>query len=396
MRPEFWKRSVKSKFWFCPHICLLGFLIVSTACTTVKIATTPLKEAPEFSFSLTAYKAGELDENCKAILQTAKNSGFSAVSLVPSRVFSQNKISALGVSSGREIETCLQNAWEDGLDIIYQPHVESEDIIDKTKPNVWRAYFDFTPDENYFQLMFAPFLNWLSIHRDEIKKEHRFVAVVVAAELELSTTKYSGQWVKLVSHLKSKLQDMDLKDKVKIGFNPNSTPKDYFRSVDNSCSDFVEFVKGLDFVAPSIYGDWSKIYENRSRRGADQIEEKVQTTIKALSFRNLNKCYVSYFRQIPLFIGEFGVGGDFNHASKVSGEGMRSKKYTETRRDLYANLIDWAKSQKNENEFNTQVINIWTNDFFDPVGIGHDPRTQADDRITKFFVDYRNWLANLR
>jgi hypothetical protein len=361
-------------------------------------ASTPLcpnpKPAPEFSFTLSSFESGSMKNVCATAVQNAVKSGFTSVTVVPARVFDGHEVIADGTVSRDELTDCLETIWASGLDVVFQPHLESDYIIHPGNPVIWRAYFDYAPDAAYENIMFGTFFDWLERHKDDLRGGGRNVSLVISAELETSTTWYPAQWWSVVRHLRQKFELLGLAGKVPVGFNPNWWPMAKFKDA-QGCSDFKNFVKSVDFVAPSFYGDWSRMFttDGRTPRGRAQVDENKSAMIKRLTYYSDSKCSVPELASKTFLVGEFGVGGDPQHAEQTNWDMMQSPDYPPKRRAIYANLIDWARAQiatRPAATFQTS-INVWTGGPFDPVGIIPGGDKLPDGEISRMLNDYKSW-----
>jgi len=351
----------------------------------------PGRNSPKISFTYASYRTGDLS-HCVEVVEKGLKLGFEAVAIVPSRVFVNGKIITESTQSDEEIKQCLQIIWDHKLDLIYQPHVEPEKIIHPDAPDAWRGTFDFQPDDQYYNAMFNPFLEWLSTHRKQVLNAHRTIRVIVAAELERSTTKYPEKWKALTSKMRKNLDELGLSSLVKIGYNPNWSPHADFKKDENSCTVFNQFVSSFDFVAPSFYGDWSRPFDsNHTPRGAEQVSTNREQMLEQLSNYLEAKCKVPAINKLPFSIGEFGVGSELDHAERVNWKAMESKDYQTSRRTIFKNFFDWARLQENASGTSSGFINFWTSGLFDPFGIRSDEHTIVDDELVQELSNYKKW-----
>ena len=106
--------------------------------------------------------------------------------------------------------------------------------------------------------LFKEFEQFLNQKMEDVIRSNRQVDVIVAAELEKSTTKFPSDWHKFARDMRKRYKRMGIDNKVRIGFNPNWWSK-FNPTSERELLEFRSFVKEMDFIAPSFYGDWSKM-----------------------------------------------------------------------------------------------------------------------------------------
>ncbi len=360
--------------------------LVGALSTAQPLCPNPSKNLPQLAFTMASYGPGSLDRQCETSLKAALSKGFTAVSLVPARVFDGHTVISQGTVSPEELTRCLDKIWIYGFNLIYQPHLESDYLIDPKKPVVWRAEFDYPVDLNYDREFFDPVFIWLELHKDALKLGQRQVDFTIASELEKSTTKYPETWSAFVLRLHSRLSTLGLDGLVRIGFNPNWWPMPYFDGTDSNCRNFQNFVTGLDYVGPSLYGDWSRMYKTGSgvARGRVQVDENYAELMGRLTYYPASKCSVPQMRGKPFAIGEIGFGGDVNHAEQAELAMAKKPEFLLKRRAIYSNLLEWARTQVGAG---MSHINVWTSGVFDPVGVSPGEKVEDPD-IAQMFRDY--------
>lgn len=376
-------------------VCCFALLLLSGQGEAQPICE-PIKNTPELSFTMASFETGGLDQECAGAISRAVAKGFTAITLVPARVFYQNQVIQGPTVSQEEIWRCLNLAWKSKLHIIYQPHLESDYLINPHHPNVWRANFDFYPQDDYRKQMMDPFLTWLESNKSSILKSNRLIHITLAAELEISTTKYGAAWKALTDDTRNRLRLMGLGGRVQLGYDPNWWPMAAMKDA-QGCSTFRQFIQSLDYVAPSLYGDWSHIRDGfGALRGAAQVNDKYAEVIGRLTHLPQTSCSVPEMAQKNFSIGEFGVGGEITETEKEDAPAMKIPGVIGQRRDIYSNILSWAHTQPAKDQASRAVINIWTGGVFDPVGILPNGDTVVDDGIAQQFVDYTQWRCRRR
>jgi hypothetical protein len=355
-------------------ICIFTIFGVNLA---VSQCMSPKHNGPSLSFSLASFHPWDLDRKvggCRDQINTALAKGFTSATLVPTIAVEYNpsnrKIKILPQSKALrdgELTRCLEVIWKSGMDIVYQPHLDSTETLSDTKEIHWRAAYDFDPTNGgYWESMFLEFEDFIKNKSKEISRGNRQVDVVIAAELEKSTTKYPAQWLKFAQKMRKRFEKMGIPGKkVRIGFNPNWDPK-----ADPSlteCNDYNAFVEEMDFIAVSFYGDWRKL-TNLGATWKD-VTEKKNKILKSL-IREKKLCRVDAFKSKPFSVGEFGVGRDFRHIEFDELPDLSEQcKWQEKRSQIYENLMDWAANDPSIQISPPLALTIWTVGKFDPVNI---------------------------
>lgn len=364
---------------------MLAFASTLSAFGAEVLCSRPRNNAPSIAFSLTSFRKGDLDRNCGQDLKRAAEAGFTTVTLVPAFAYDKHDDSIVpnATLNKNELTRCLEKAWNAGFHIVYQPHLDSLETLNGTGENGWRAHFEVEPDSVYDDAVFGEFKVWLKRHSHLVREGE--IDVIIAAELDRAMTKYPEHWLHYLKEFRKFLTSIELDDKVRIGLNPNWYPM-YHPKNDDECSDYRELVGQADFIAPSFYGDWSRV-----ERGASQIDDRKNYVLGLLS--NHEYCEVREFSEAEFAIGEFGIGGKLDGAEKnIAPPPMFFGKleYIRKRRKIYKNVLDWAR--ENETRLRQPLyLNIWTLGRFDPVGIRPSGEVIADHEIEAQIREYTRW-----
>jgi len=188
--------------------------------------------------------------------------------------------------------------------------------------------------------------------------------------------------MELTQNIRGTLKKLGLEEKVLLGIQANWYPAADPDS--NNCADFRNWISSLDFVSPSMYGDWSKLSE-----GINQPPNHIEEILKRLSREEKSGCQIPEFRTKPLGFGEVGTGGNLSHSERWDPPQPKDKKrWMADRRILYKNLINWLRTFT---EAQGPSINLWTSSVFDPTGINTSLKAMPDSKIAKMVKDYKNW-----
>jgi hypothetical protein len=354
----------------------------------------PARAELSLGFTLVSYRKGDYTNYCKPELERAKSMGFTTVVICTSFSYdpqTNQLLTGTTVNPG-EVEGCLNEAWNQGFNVVYEPHLESPATLAGNGEAEWRAHFDVHPDETFRKETLGEFHSWVAAHAKEIAGSQRQVELVPAAELERSTASYPGEWIDLIHESRRKLLDLGLESKIRIGLNLNWYPA--YDPKGPACAEFSELIHESDFIAPSFYGDWS-----HTGQGEDQVIRRQSQVIEYMerrgapwwTFRWLKfwdqPCPIDEIAFKPFGVGEISVGGVFFQSSmSVPIEG-NTDLYVAKRRELYRNVLDWAKHQQTP-AGGPLYLNIWTVGEFDPVGIRDGNTPYPDSMIADWIRQY--------
>ena len=393
-------------------IALGALVTVTTMCAGVPYRSTAEIKAPgssssgfspSLSFTVASFSAGDLDRVCKKEVDLATASGYTTMTLIPMIAWNLRKRALedpkLTIAPG-EISRCLEYAWSKGLNLAFQPH------LDELKFKIWRAYFNFTPNDEYLHLAFDEFLSWLAPKTSAVNQGGRHVDVILAGELETSIAKHASDWAGLAQKLRAKFTSMGFLDHVvRVALNPNWTPLDSIgKSPD--CTGLHGLLSEMDFIAFSAYGDWSRI-QKPSRDGTlvpneKQVAERIGEMQNSLASRY--GCYhFDIVPQKPVTFGEFATGAYFwlsNHwptgddlidKSVLSlintNQDPVQKYYMDNRLLLYQNVLTYFRTPRQA--LPAMPLNIWTLGLFDPAGSSAPQgNVLVDPRIVQLFKNY--------
>ena len=370
-----------------------AYRLLSLALVLLSFASAAHAEL-SIGFTLVSYRKGDYTNYCKSELERAKSIGFTTVVICTSFSFdpqTNQLLTGTTVNPG-EIEGCLNEAWNEGFNIVYEPHLESPATLAGNGESEWRAHFDAHPDATFRKETLTEFNNWLASNAKEILQSDRQISLVPAAELERSTASYPAEWIDLIHESRGKFQAMGLESKVRIGLNLNWYPA--YDPKDAACSQFSKLIQESDFIAPSFYGDWS-----HTGQGENQVVKRQTQVIKYMerrgapwwTFRWLmfwdRPCPIDEIAFKPFGVGEISVGGLFLQSSMDIAIGGDTDAYVAKRRELYRNVLDWAKNQTAP-AGGPLYLNIWTVGEFDPVGIRENNTPFPDPTIADWIREY--------
>lgn len=352
-------------------------------------AVAPQLFSPSLSFTLASFRAGDFDSHCQTEVDARVAYGFKTVTVVPMLAWNVEKgtlASPEQTLRPGELARCLEYAWNAGLHIAFQPHVDDPEF------KVWRAEFDVIPDERYRHGTFDAFEGWLKGKVAELNAGKRRVDVVLAAELERSVARHGTAWVSLTSKLRQDFAALGIQPGgVRIGYNPNWSP---LRSMGRSpdCAGMQAFVAGVDFLSWSGYGDWSD-----TTLGPTQISQQLQQLEYSLGGRYGCDLW-EILAHKPATFGEFGSGfylwasyywGKESDPTDIAVKtailttpGPVQDAYRAQRQQLFDNLFDYYQTPRQS--LPDLPLNLWTIGSFDPVGF-HAPPGEGlpDPKILK-------------
>jgi hypothetical protein len=350
------------------------------------VCPSPRANTPALSFSIPSFTPGGLDRYCPTMVAKGVSFGFTAVTITPEIAFdrSTNSISATAVTLPGEIARCLETAREAGLDITYSPHVEDHT---QNQDVVWRAKMDLHPNISYFNAGFGEFMSWLQSQVTEISSGDQNIRVTLETELEESTTNHPGEWREFTKKFKDVITSNHLENRVTLGIQPNWYP------ISNpgfwECRDFRDWVTSLDWIAPSMYGDWSHTAE-----ASTQPAERIEEILKRLTRRDQFFCKVPEFASKAFSFGELGIGTDLQHAERwVPATAQQLPTFMTEREAVYSNLFSWMETEAPKSGKST-FINLWVLGIYDPVGFDTSPSAVPDPVIQKQVRDYTNWRCS--
>jgi hypothetical protein len=350
----------------------------------------PRENTAALSFSIPSFSPGGMDNICASAVENGVALGFTSVTITPKIAFDRNTnaIDTVAAVSPGEVTRCLEIAWEAGLDIIYSPHVEDSTPDENA---IWRAKMSILPDATYTTVGFGEFLSWLQARASDISTGNQTIRVTIETELENSTTGHPNDWKDFTQQMRSSIAALDpsggLTKQVSLGIQPNWYPISDPSFLD--CGDYRDWIASLDWIAPSMYGDWSQV-----QLGADQPQSRIDEVLGRLTREDHLLCQVPEFKEKPYSFGELGIGSDLVHAERwnpVSPEGQAA--FVSARETVYSNLFSWMTT-KAPNSGYSRVINIWALGIYDPVGISVSPATIPDPVIAKEVGDYKEWRCN--
>jgi hypothetical protein len=377
--------SVKNRLFFntAAVVFTAAFLGVNAWAESAQLCANPRPGAIPLAFSIPNFSPGEFDLVCADRIQRAIARGFTAVTITPKIGYDHKQNESLvGVTLVEgELTRCLETSWKAGLDIIYSPHIEDET---PGEDPIWRAKFDLKPDQNYELAGFDEFLKWTATHVSEIAQGPQHVRISLETELEASTLKHVSDWRKFTDMIRGKLSDIGLGGKVPLGIQPNWYPVGDPNLWD--CIGFNKWISSLDFISPSMYGDWSQTI-----LGEEQVGDRVSQVTLGLSRKGHLWCEVPEYKKKPFGFGELGIGSDLVHTERtdpVPADQLAS--FTTARRQVYANLFQWMKTQSDFSP-GYPVINIWAYGLYDPTGLDQNPTVLPDAEIVQGVQDYKNW-----
>jgi hypothetical protein len=347
------------------------------------VCPSPRANTPALSFSIPSFTPGGLDRYCAVMVAKGVSFGFTAVTITPEIAFDRNSnsISTQAVTAPGEITRCLETAREAGLDIIYSPHVEDHT---QNQDFVWRAKLDLHPNASYYGAGFGEFMSWLQSRAPEILSADQTIRVTLEAELEKSTTTYPGEWRNFTKKLKKMLASSGLEGRITLGIQPNWRPDSNPGFWE--CRDFRDWISSLDWIAPSMYGDWS-----HTKEGSAQPEDRIEEILQRLTRSHHFLCKVPEFASKPLSFGELGIGTDIQHTERwapVTAQQLPA--FTTEREAVYSNLFSWMETEAPKSGY-SRFINLWVLGIYDPVGFGTTPSAVPDPVIEKQARDYTNW-----
>jgi hypothetical protein len=325
-----------------------------TAAHAASQCPSPRAGYPAIAFGMT----GIGKDICKRQLDRARWLGFTSVSMSPA--FYMNKDGGVRPASGAgELETCLDEAYALGFDIIYKPMIEAEHSSDSEKTSIsnpktmeevllqaiegnpeapWRAKFEFSPTNDYKAKAIDPFVIWME---SKLKSDPSFKtfrgSIVVATELHRSISEYPKAWNNLMWGLRTRLEAEGLRYQVEVGIDPTTFGKELWLPSElktsftkDSCADYQAMLWTADFFAPSAYGDYmaggfvndpgkavEKIYDHVTTSWIDSVRSRGCKLTQAIIDRYNNAEYKdrdkgrSTRRSWP---GELGYGGSLKRS----------------------------------------------------------------------------------
>jgi len=117
----------------------------------------------------------------------------------------------------------FRKSWQSGFDIVYAPHIVSIASLQGKGDVQWRAHLDIIPDSQYLSKLFEEFWSWLHERKEAIQRSGRKIHVIIASELERSTTEYPQAWCEFARSMKKQLQHMRLADLSDLAFTSTGT-----------------------------------------------------------------------------------------------------------------------------------------------------------------------------
>jgi hypothetical protein len=395
---------------------------------------------PSLSYTISNSRPGQITKRCtKRMIENAKAKGFTTATLMPTvaynykkneeydKILKKNKdiLEPSITLYPREISNCLNNLWDFGLNIVYQPHLDSLDTLTGEGEKTWRASFNFDPLRNgsngpYYKNLFEDFFVFLKKNKENIKQKikqnNRQIDIVISAELEKSTITYPSQWKKLTLSMKKRLAEFELGELIKVGYNPNWRPAhDNWRNY----KEFNSFIKELDFIAPSFYGNWTTAATSNS--DWKSVSDIIHSSLKRICREDSqNKCRIPEIMEKQLSIGELGTGLYMNYTSAAKPQkifdvklgkyiesnypisSMEKSHWIDKRRMYYKNILEWAKNYQNDKKNRNFTLNIYTLHIHDPVNVFDEktldpvndivfksrPIPDPDANIKNMFISY--------
>ena len=143
-------------------------LRATTALLLLVISAPCAQAAMSMSFTLVSYRKGDFTANCQSELQRAKEIGFTSVLIVPSYSFDTktNQILTGTTINPGEVTSCLDEAWNQGFNIVFEPHMETPATLAGNGESQWRAGFEMHPDEVFRKETLSEFYAWVHAHAD--------------------------------------------------------------------------------------------------------------------------------------------------------------------------------------------------------------------------------------
>lgn len=316
----------------------IAFAATSPATTQAEISCRASGNRPSLSYHLASSKPGELDQICAAAISRAKDLGFSSVTLQPTWTYENGKVGTETTLASGELSRCLENIWSAGLSLVFQPRLQA------LAGARWRAGFALNPMSESYRGSFGEFVSWVSKRRTDLQNSQRTVDVIAAAELDDSMQVLPEKWTELASDLRARLAAPE----VRLGLNPNSDPA-LHEKYDLHCADYRKMLEAYDFVAPTLYGDWSRVVAIAKANPGDAglgMRGKIGSAKNALArdFESKRECRFPILKVMPFAIGEMGIGGNIQRTEVES----KPERDFEDRRLAFASMLDWARAEKSD------------------------------------------------
>jgi hypothetical protein len=254
------------------------------------------------------------------------------------------------------------------------------------EPVIWRADFAILPDQNYVQAGYDEFLSWVERHSHEIAQGPQKVRISLETELEDSTAQHPRDWISFTNSVRARLSAVGLNAKIPLGIQPNWYP--WADPGPADCSDYRTWIGSLDFLSPSMYGDWSHVDQ-----GFQQAPSRIQEVLDRLT-RTGHSCEVPEFASKPYGFGEIGISAVLEHTEQWTPPSAgQVPTFLQQREFIYSNVLTWMKSQL---DFSSAypVINVWALGIYDPAGIDGSATAFPDKEIIRSIQEYKAWRCN--
>jgi len=367
-------------------ISVLASLMGLATAPASTLCPSPRENTPALSFSIMSFSPGGMDAVCASMVSNGVALGFTSVTITPKIAFDRNTnaIDVTAAVAPGEVTRCLETAWAAGLDIIYSPHVEDSTPDENA---IWRAKMDILPDATYTSVGFGEFLSWLQTRASDIAAGNQTIRVTLETELEQSTTAHPRDWEDFTQQIKSSIADLNLSNQVTLGIQPNWYPSSDPGFLD--CADYGDWIASLDWIAPSMYGDWSQTQD-----GEQQPQDRIDEVLGRLTRADHYFCQIPEFATKPYSFGELGIGADLVHTERFDPVSKDAEPaFVSARESVYSNLFSWMTTDAPKSGY-SRVINLWVLGIYDPVGIGTNAASVPDPVIAKQVQEYKDWRCN--
>lgn len=354
---------------------------------SLKVATAQIKRSPAYSFSLIPFKKGDLDKHTDYILQNGIRKGFTQVALFfpvyysggstrKKRLKRLNQEMVYGhhyfyeddfAIDEDELLRCLQKIWDSGLSLTFVPHLESIVTLNRIWESNWRIHCEIPLDEHYFSRAYNALLKSIEKNKGSLQL-HQQIRITVASEIDPAFVTETETTYKTVNKLRSKLNNMQLKNKVKLVWNPNG---DFLHGWHDGQKKpdyqlLLRIFNNIDSIAPSMYEQHNHIIKGSYLASRRSFVNKLVSKLRKMFLgRNIQRLVIR-IRKIAkddFSLGEFGLR-DENSQGNYTDFHREFRKYNKNGCIILWNSGRWDHANitgSNSNKFEDEIQRVLQN-----------------------------------
>ena len=308
--------------------------------------------APNYQFSLTPFKKGDLDSTCKNQVDNGVAGGFQKVTLFfpihysggntggnpygPAPVRDMREgwdyryEDADGISEA-ELSRCLEYINRAGLQVNFVPHQESIVTMNSQGESEWRIHGNVPVNNEYYNHAYGPLLHYLQAHPDQARGQN--IRVAAAAELDPS---FIGNTRASLDMMRRLRREMTATGAVpEISWMPNGDFHNGWTPISTNhldCSAMADLLREVDRIAPSLYQEYGHV--TNSSGSSDQGAAVSFTATKEHFFAGMTERFrtlcpsranelARIARARKFSVGEFALTGgsytDFSAQMRAAG-----------------------------------------------------------------------------